>query len=789
MDPARSHLGGELPRDTSDDNVDLVPHDTIPCDTSHDWYSHLGDQEQTFEWFLRPMELDQDEPPAMPAHDAAAARLPAGTTNDGDAQLQPRREGWDDFESTIKHLYLDEKKTIKQIVEIMQAEYGFYRSAKAYQNRLKHWRVHKNLNSSEMKLVLEIMNYRKQFEGKDTEFFVRGRLLPPHKIARFVSRNGDTASVGIPPGPSPAWLSYRTPRRTYSHGAYGRERSIHASSSSATRAASSSASFAPAGSGSHDWYRQSTAAANDPAAEPRQSTASDARRVPLMLTRQDKNDAAAFCGPVAETELRRGTDKLHRLLAVERARPNCPVSCCRYCGFLPGLADVVSMQGVSFLVGSTQEGLDMRTPSLVALLQFAIRHREDAVVRHLVRRCQQSKLAQRMHRHLLCVALQYCRGALFRQLLLHGLDVNLDDDDGGGSASASAGLLEQARMTLRDFTTRHVDLKGDSGSTSEAVGFMYRARVVTERLWRNVVLWTALRHGRAGVLRACLQPPTSATLDMDELMDKAAVICQVCKDAGSSEAAAVLVEPGSAVAASENGTTVLHLATSLLLGDHVQRLLGRGADVDAAMKTGETALHILAASSSVSVSWSGSGSGSDGIDVAHSLLVWGASVVATDSVGDTALHKAARHAWTSWRESLAALLVRAGADVDALNHRGETPLMVAARSQQDVEAARVVVAWFAKRGAREDARDHDGNTAAAYLDARVRQHEEGEGGEETGGAHGQGWDPLLCDWASGDAFPWTQWTAAEVAELSAARETSPRAQALRNRLVSFQLQT
>ncbi|OAA37750.1 Ankyrin repeat-containing domain protein [Beauveria brongniartii RCEF 3172] len=763
MDPAHSHLWGELPRDTSDDNVDLVPHDT-----SHDWYSHLDDQEQTFEWCLRPVELEQDEPPAIPAHDAAAARLPTGTTNDGDAQLQPRRQGWDEFETTIKHLYLDEKKTIKQIVEFMQAQYGFYRSAKAYQNRLKQWRVHKNLNSSEMKLVLEIMNYRKHFEGKDTEFFVRGRLLPPHKIARFVSRNGDTASIGIPPGPSPPWLSYQTPRRTYSHGAYGRERSIHASSS-ATQGASS-ASFAPTGSGSHDWYMQSTTT-NDPAAETRQNTANDTRRVLLMLTQEDKNDLAIFYGPVPETELRHGTDKLHRLLVAERARPTCPVSCCSYCGFLPGLVDV-SIQGVSSLVSSTQQDLDMRTPSLIALLQFAIRHKEDAVLRHLVRRCQQSKFAQRIHRHLLCVALQYCRGALFRQLLLHGLDVNLD-----GTSSAGAGLLEQARMTLRDFTTKHVDLKGDNSSTFQAIGFMYRARVITERLWRDVVLWTALRHRRAGVLRACLQPPTSAKLDIDELMDKAAVICQVSKDTGSSEAAAVLVEPGSAVV-SENGATVLHLATSLLLGDHVQRLLGRGADVNAAMKTGETALHILAASFS------------DGIDVAHSLLAWGASVVATDSVGDTALHKVAQqHAWASWRESLAALLVQAGADVNALNHRGETPLIVAARNQ-DLEAARVVMAWFVRKGAREDARDHDGNTAGVYLDARVRQHEaEVEEHDATGGAHGQGWDPLLCDWASGDAFPWTHWTAAEVAELRAARESSPRAELLRNRLVSFQLRT
>ncbi|KAM3466063.1 hypothetical protein MY5147_003070 [Beauveria neobassiana] len=763
MDPASSHHWGELPRDTSDDNVDLVPHDTIPHDTSHDWYSHLDDQEQTFEWFLRPMELEHDEPPAIPAYDAAA-RLPNGTTNDGDAQLQPRRHGWADFETTIKHLYLDEKKTIKQIVEIMQAQYGFYRSAKAYQNRLKQWRVHKNLNSSEMKLVLEIMNYRKQFEGKDTEFFVRGRLLPPHKIARFVSRNGVTASVGIPPGPSPPWLSYRTPRRTYSHGAYGRERSIHASSS-ATQGASS-ASFVATGSGSHDWYMQSTTT-NDPAAEARQSTANDTRRVPLMLTQEDKNELAIFYSPVPRTELRRGTDKLHRLLVAERARPLCPVSCCSYCGFLPGLMDV-SIQGVSSLVSRTQKDLDMRTPSLIVLLQFAIRHKEDAVLRHLVRLCQQSKFAQRIHRHLLCVAMQYCRGELFRQLLLHGLDVNLD-----GASSASAGLLEQARMTLRDFTTKYIDLKGDNSSTYQAIGFMYRARVITERLWRDVVLWTALRHRRPGVLRACLQPPTSAKLDLDELMDKAAFICQISKDTGSSEAASVLVEPGSAVV-SENGATVLHLATSLLLVNHVQRLLGEGADVNAAMKTGETALHILAASFS------------DGIDVAHSLLAWGALVVATDSVGDTALHKVAQHAWASWRESLAALLVQAGADVNALNHRGETPLIVAAR-YQDLEAARVVMAWFVRQGAREDARDHDGNTAEVYLDARVRQLEMEEEGSATACADDQGWDPLLCDWGSGDAGPWTS---AEVAELEAARrESSPRAESVRNRLVSFQLRT
>ncbi|KAI1434806.1 Clr5 domain-containing protein [Xylaria sp. CBS 124048] len=53
-------------------------------------------------------------------------------------------EDWDAHQETIRRLYLDEKRPLKDVVVIMETEYGFRATAKMYKTRLAKWKMLKN---------------------------------------------------------------------------------------------------------------------------------------------------------------------------------------------------------------------------------------------------------------------------------------------------------------------------------------------------------------------------------------------------------------------------------------------------------------------------------------------------------------------------------------------------------------------------------------------------------------------------------------------------------------------
>ncbi|KAH8165329.1 hypothetical protein CIB48_g2902 [Xylaria polymorpha] len=53
-------------------------------------------------------------------------------------------EDWDAHQATIRRLYLDEKRPLKDVVVIMENDYGFRATAKMYKTRLAKWKMLKN---------------------------------------------------------------------------------------------------------------------------------------------------------------------------------------------------------------------------------------------------------------------------------------------------------------------------------------------------------------------------------------------------------------------------------------------------------------------------------------------------------------------------------------------------------------------------------------------------------------------------------------------------------------------
>ncbi|XP_014813495.1 PREDICTED: ankyrin repeat and SOCS box protein 10 isoform X4 [Calidris pugnax] len=162
---------------------------------------------------------------------------------------------------------------------------------------------------------------------------------------------------------------------------------------------------------------------------------------------------------------------------------------------------------------------------------------------------------------------------------------------------------------------------------------------------------------------------------------------------GYTDCLRLLLLRGAAVDFAPGGKTALHEACAAASTDCVRLLLSFGANPEAVSEDGYKPLHLCKSL--------------DSIECAQQLLQHGASVNSrTEEEDDTALHIAARHGLTDHVR----LLLRYGAELEARNKEGQTPLNAGCaqpHQPQDMDRYYRVCLLLVESGASVDAADRD----------------------------------------------------------------------------------
>jgi hypothetical protein len=101
-----------------------------------------------------------------------------------------KSEAWDTHRATIKRLYLDEGKTLPQVMVVMLTDHNFKASVKMYKRRLTSWKLdNKHLKRNQVKQIARTKVVR-ETAGKSTAFLSKGQRVDEEKVRQYVKKHG-----------------------------------------------------------------------------------------------------------------------------------------------------------------------------------------------------------------------------------------------------------------------------------------------------------------------------------------------------------------------------------------------------------------------------------------------------------------------------------------------------------------------------------------------------------------------------------------------------------------------
>ncbi|KAK1978880.1 hypothetical protein LZ30DRAFT_199071 [Colletotrichum cereale] len=151
-------------------------------------------------------------PTSFPGRARAPSTAPTQkpATGSRPSREQVPAEAWESFKLTIRHLYLEERRPLKEVMQIMNDQYGFQATPKMYKTRFSQWGFVKNNTEDEVKRLLS-MKFQRDAEGKVSEFVRNGRVV---NLGTYLKRKGVTEYDLVDfetPAQLPSYVRCRTP--------------------------------------------------------------------------------------------------------------------------------------------------------------------------------------------------------------------------------------------------------------------------------------------------------------------------------------------------------------------------------------------------------------------------------------------------------------------------------------------------------------------------------------------------------------------------------------------------
>ncbi|RFN45660.1 hypothetical protein FIE12Z_10106 [Fusarium flagelliforme] len=126
---------------------------------------------------------------------SARRRTTPGDSDDTDLSLPRCAPGrripsavWEKKRPIITRLYQEEKRPLKEVMEVLEREHGFTATVKMYKSRIWKWGLDKKLKSDEVLAIL-ILRTEREAQGKTSEFTIRGQPVDLDNINRYIRRN------------------------------------------------------------------------------------------------------------------------------------------------------------------------------------------------------------------------------------------------------------------------------------------------------------------------------------------------------------------------------------------------------------------------------------------------------------------------------------------------------------------------------------------------------------------------------------------------------------------------
>ncbi|KAI2633603.1 hypothetical protein GGS26DRAFT_52621 [Hypomontagnella submonticulosa] len=119
---------------------------------------------------------------------SSPARMPASTKR-GHRKTTHSADAWEAHKAEIARLYLDENKRLKDVMEIMESQWGFRASQKMYKTKLTQWKFFKNNRQADVANLLYLQRHRLAI-GKESTFRRNGKVID---VEAYMRRRGISA--------------------------------------------------------------------------------------------------------------------------------------------------------------------------------------------------------------------------------------------------------------------------------------------------------------------------------------------------------------------------------------------------------------------------------------------------------------------------------------------------------------------------------------------------------------------------------------------------------------------